>query len=214
MNQLVTLPSPALRVPVLVAAAGERARWRFLEFFTANIRNPHTRRAYCRDVTAFLNWCAGVGVRSIGEITTFHVAGYVEALTLSRSAPTAKRQLAAIRHLFDWLVTGQIVATNLAASVRGPKYGQREGVTPVLPPDEARQLLSAIDVGTIAGLRNRALIGLMVYSFTGIATKIGNHTLRGTGIATYLKKRRYAGEGARHRQPCRHAHDAALRSSP
>jgi hypothetical protein len=44
MNQLVPIVSPAL--PTLVAAAGERPSMRFLEFFAANIRNPHTRRAY------------------------------------------------------------------------------------------------------------------------------------------------------------------------
>jgi hypothetical protein len=42
MNQLVPLPSVTLTA--LVAAAGERAGMRFLEFFAANIRNPHTRR--------------------------------------------------------------------------------------------------------------------------------------------------------------------------
>ena len=46
MNQLARLPSRALPVPALVAAAGDQARMRFLEFFAANIRNAHTRRAY------------------------------------------------------------------------------------------------------------------------------------------------------------------------
>ena len=35
-------------VPALIADAGERPRWRYVEFFTANIRNPNTRRAYAR----------------------------------------------------------------------------------------------------------------------------------------------------------------------
>jgi len=46
MNKLVPIGSPVL--PALIAAAGERASMRFLEFFAANIRNPHTRRAYAR----------------------------------------------------------------------------------------------------------------------------------------------------------------------
>ena len=35
-------------VPALIADLGEEAAWRYVEFFTANIRNPHTRRAYAR----------------------------------------------------------------------------------------------------------------------------------------------------------------------
>jgi hypothetical protein len=60
MSQLVLVSSPAL--PALVAAAGERAGMRFLEFFAANIRNPHTRRAYARAADEFLAWCGSVGV--------------------------------------------------------------------------------------------------------------------------------------------------------
>jgi hypothetical protein len=58
MNLLAPLPSPGLPMPALVAAAGDRARVRFLEFFAANIRNPHRRRAYNRAVGEFLAWCA------------------------------------------------------------------------------------------------------------------------------------------------------------
>ena len=52
-------------VPALIATAGERAGMRFLEFFAANIRNAHTRRAYARAADEFLTWCASVGVPSI-----------------------------------------------------------------------------------------------------------------------------------------------------
>jgi hypothetical protein len=72
MNQLVPIGSPAL--PALVAAAGERAGMRFLEFFAANIRNPHTRRAYARAADEFLAWCTSAGVPSIGDIQSMHVA--------------------------------------------------------------------------------------------------------------------------------------------
>ena len=60
MNRPVRLPShPA---PALVAAAGERAAYRFLEFFTAQIRNPHTRRAYARAVAEFCAWLDRYGL--------------------------------------------------------------------------------------------------------------------------------------------------------
>jgi hypothetical protein len=75
MNHLVALRSPTL--PALVAAAGERAGMRFLEFFAANIRNPHTRRAYARAAEEFLGWCASVGVRSIAAVQPVRVATWI-----------------------------------------------------------------------------------------------------------------------------------------
>jgi hypothetical protein len=64
----LSLPT-AQAVPVLITVAGERASMRFLEFFAANIRNPHTRRAYAR-ADEFLAWCASAGVPSIGAAPT------------------------------------------------------------------------------------------------------------------------------------------------
>jgi Phage integrase, N-terminal SAM-like domain len=78
---------------------------RFLEFFAANIRNPHTRRAYARAVEEFLDWCEAAGVPSIGAVQPVHVATWIEAGTRELAAPSVKQRLAAIRHLFDWLVT-------------------------------------------------------------------------------------------------------------
>jgi predicted membrane-bound mannosyltransferase len=56
MNQLVPLIR-AQTLPSMVAAASEGAQLRFLEFFAADIRNIHTRRAYSRAVVDFLAWC-------------------------------------------------------------------------------------------------------------------------------------------------------------
>src|SRR5437660_10558388 len=108
MNALTTLP-PSLAVPALFAAAGERAGMRFLEFFTANIRNPHTRRAYARAADEFLSWCADAGVPSIAAVQPVHVATWIEAGTRELAAPRVKQRLAAIRPLFDWLVMGPVV---------------------------------------------------------------------------------------------------------
>jgi site-specific recombinase XerC len=118
MNQLVAISAPTL--PALVAAAGERASMRFLEFFAANIRNLHTRRAYARAADEFLAWCADAGVPSIGAVQPVHVATWIEAGMQELAAPSVKQRLAAIRHLFDWPVTGQVVPVNPAASVGGP----------------------------------------------------------------------------------------------
>jgi site-specific recombinase XerC len=119
VNQLVPITPAAL--PALVAAAGERAGMRFLEFFAANIRNPHTRRAYARAADKFLTWCADAGVPSIAAVQPVHVATWIETGTRELAAPSVKQRLAAIRHLFEWLVTGQVVPVNPAGSVRGPR---------------------------------------------------------------------------------------------
>jgi site-specific recombinase XerD len=118
MNKLVPISSPAL--PALVAAAGERASMRFLEFFAANIRNPHTRRAYYRAAEEFLTWCATAGVPSIAAVQPVHVATWIEASTRELAAPSVKQRLAALRHLFDWLVNGQVVPSTRRTQFAGP----------------------------------------------------------------------------------------------
>jgi integrase/recombinase XerC len=110
------------RTPALVAAAGAPVQTRYLEFFAANIRNQHTRRAYAQATRGFLAWCERAGVASIADVKPLHVAAYIEQLGRDRSAPTVKQRLAAIRHLFDWLVTGQVMPVNPASSVRGPSH--------------------------------------------------------------------------------------------
>jgi site-specific recombinase XerD len=202
MKQLVSLPAHAS--PVLVRAAGERAQDRFLEFFAANIRNPHTRRAYAQATWEFLEWCEAAGASSIRAVQATHVAAYVEQLSRERSAPTAKQRLAAIRHLFDWLVIGQVIPINPAASVRGPKHIVKKGKTPVLSPKEARKLLESIDVSTHAGLRDRTLIGLMVYSFARIGAALAMKV-----EDVYVQNRRlwvrlHEKGGKRHEMPCHH----------
>jgi Phage integrase, N-terminal SAM-like domain len=136
MNQLVPIASPLLLV--LVVAAGERAWMRFVEFFAANIRNPHTRRAYARAAEEFFAWCPSADAPSIGAVQPVHVATWIEAGTRELAAPSVKQRLAGVRRLFDWLVTGQVVPVNPAASVRGPRHVVTSGQTPVLDPGEAR----------------------------------------------------------------------------
>ena len=197
-------------MPAVIQAAGGQAQMRFLEFFTANIRNPHTRRAYGRAVTDFLTWCSDQRVQSIAQVRPLHVSAWVEMQTRSHAAPTAKARLAAIRHLFDWLVTGQVVPVNPAASVRGPSHSVKRGKTPVLAPDEARQLLDAIDVSTPAGLRDRALIGLMVYSFARIGAalsmKVEDVYTQNRRLWVRLREK----GGKQHEMPCHHNLEAYL----
>lgn len=169
-TQIEIIPLPA-QLPAIITASGPAAPERFLEFFAANIRNPNTRRAYARQVMQFLFWCEGRSITRLEAIRPLHVAGYIEAMTVQPQ--TVKQALAAIRMLFDWLVIGQIVPSNPAGSVRGPKYSTKKGKTPVLTREEARALLDSIDTSSVIGLRDRALIGLMVYSFARVGAVLG-----------------------------------------
>ncbi len=172
-NQITTNLHAAHIVPALIAAAGDCASLRFLEFFAANIRNPHTRRAYGHAVAEFVAWCDDNRMPSITAVQPLHVAAWIEQQTRTHAAPTVKLRLAALRHLFDWLVTGQVMPTNPAGSVRGPSHVVKVGKTPVLAPEEARALIDSIEITTPAGLRDRALIGLMVFSFARIGAALG-----------------------------------------
>jgi hypothetical protein len=98
----------AMLVPRLIADAGENASLRFLDFFTANIRNPNTRAAYAVAVRAFFAWLDTRGVTALSAVRTHHVSAYVEVLGRRYRAPTVKQHLAAIRMLFDWLIVGQL----------------------------------------------------------------------------------------------------------
>ena len=202
MTQLAPLPSHSL--PRLITGAGDQARLRFVEFFAANIRNPHTRRAYARACAAFLDWCAEVGVPTLTAVQPLHVATWIEQQARTVSTPSVKQRLAAIRHLFDWLVVGQVVPTNPAASVRGPRHVVKEGKTPVLDPAEARALLDSIDTTTPAGLRDRALIALMVYSFARVGAALG---MKVEDVYTQNRRlwvRLNEKGGKAHAMPCHH----------
>lgn len=194
-------------LPAVIADAGERASRRFVEFFTANIRNKNTRMAYMRALGPFLSWCEARGL-SLRDIQPVHVAAYVEQHPGSK--PTVKQHLAAIRMLFDWLVTGQVVPANPASSVRGPKYVVKKGKTPVLTAEQARQLLDSIDTRSIVGLRDRALIGVMVYSFARVSAVIGMR------VEDYYQSgkrwwiRLHEKGGKRHEVPAHHNAEAYL----
>ncbi|MGD0185826.1 MAG: tyrosine-type recombinase/integrase [Roseiarcus sp.] len=202
MNHLA--PIAASHAPALIAAAGARASDRFLEFFTAQIRNPHTRRAYARAAKEFFDWLEAKGVTRITAIESVHVATYIEQLQRARSAPTAKLRLAALRRLFDWMATGEIMPTNPAAAVRGPRHVVRRGKTPALDPAEARRLIDAIDTRSVIGLRDRALIGLMVYSFARIGAAIGMRVEDVFQQNRRLWVRLPEKGGKQHAMPCHH----------
>jgi len=101
-------------VPALVAAAGDKASRRYLEFFAVTIENPNTRAAYFHACRRFFAWCEHRGLEELVAIEPMHVAAYIRALGKDFEKPTVKQHLAAIRMLFDWLVVGQVLAINPA----------------------------------------------------------------------------------------------------
>ena len=160
------------RLPALFQAVPDGGR-RFWEFFTVTIRNANTRRAYFKAVETFAGWCEDRGLHDLAAVTPMHVAAYVEQLGRTHAKPTVKQHLAAIRMLFDWLVTGQVMPVNPAHAVRGPKHSVKKGKTSVLDAEEMHDLLASIDTGTLIGLRDRALIALMGYTFARVSAAVG-----------------------------------------
>ena len=206
---LTIVPSPALLPPALFAPTPQAAQ-RVLEFFTAQINNDHTRRAYLNATRRFAAWCDTHALTELVAVQPFHVAAFIKELQGQFSPPTVKQHLAAIRVLFDWLVTGHVITVKPAHAVRGPKYVVKKGKTPVLDADEARALLDAISTDSLTGLRDRALIGVMVYTFARVNAVIGMK------VKDYFTQGRrgwvrlHEKGGKEHEVPCHHTLEQLL----
>ncbi len=174
MSGAIVLPAKhAVNVPALIGRAGKPAAKRFLEFFTVNIRNPNTRAAYGRAAGTFLRWCEDRGITELSQVQPVHVATYIEQLCRERSAPTVKQHLACLRMLFDWLVTGQVLPSNPAHAVRGPRHSVSKGATAVISSAEARELLDSMDASAVVGLRDRAIVAVMAFTFARVSAVVG-----------------------------------------
>jgi len=210
MSDLVILsPAPGL-LPARLFTPTPKAARRVLEFFTAQVNNDHTRKAYLNATRRFAAWCESHGLHELAAVQPFHVAAFVKELQGQFTPPTVKQHLAALRMLFDWLVTGHVMETNPAHAVRGPKYVVKKGKTPVLTADEARALLDAIPIDTLTGLRDRALIGVMVYTFARVNAVIGMK------VEDYFTQGRrgwvrlHEKGGNEHEVPCHHSLEQIL----
>ncbi len=186
----------------------EKAAERLFDFFTSHIRNKNTRRAYYKAVCRFANWCEGRGVLDLAHVKPLRVATFIEILPLAK--PTVKQHRAAIRMLFDWLVVGHVIDVNPAHAVRGPKHVVKKGRTPVLDRVEAQALLAVIELGPATGLRDRALIGRMTYSFARIGAELQMN------VCDYFTQGRrgwvrvHEKGGKEHEAPCHHKLEAFL----
>ena len=162
----------AFAVPALIEEAGPEAFRRFLEFFTAQIRNKNTREAYARAVSQLFGWLHERGIVRLADIQPVHIAAWVEEKTQTQNPQTVKQHLAAVKKLFDWLVIGQIVPSNPATIVKGPKYSYTKGKTPILLANDARRFLDYLSGESISERRDRALIALMTYTFARISAAL------------------------------------------
>lgn len=169
-SQELILPGDAPIIPAIIADAGDDALRRFIEFFTAHIHNDNTRAAYAKAVTQFSTWCEGKSY-SLHSLNPVLIAGYIKQHP--GSPPTIKQHLAALRALFDFMVTGGALRFNPASSVRGPNYSMKKGKTPVISAEDARTLLNSISTDSLTGLRDRALIGVMIYTFARVSAAVG-----------------------------------------
>jgi site-specific recombinase XerD len=198
-------------VPAVVAALGDQASWRYVEFFAANIRNPNTRRAYARACSRFFGWCEDRGL-TLTTIRPFDVGAWIEQLQENHGGAGVKQQLAAVRMMFNWLITGQVAPVNPAAAVRGPKLVVKTGKTPVLDGKEWHTLIDSIPPETVRDLRDRALIATLTYSFARITAalrmKVEDLRPKGAGWQILLHEK----GGKEHTMPCHHALAEALRA--
>jgi site-specific recombinase XerD len=189
-------------LPTLVAGAGAAGAFTWDEFFAGEIRNPHTRTAYERAVRGFLDWCSVTGIDDLRRVAPGDVGRYQDQLT--GGTPKKKLHLAAIRRYFDRLVTRHVVMLNPAASVRGERYAVVEGKTPEISVEQARQLLRSMDVSTVVGLRDRAVIGILIYTAAraGAVAKLQTRSLQHDGSQWQL---RFDEKGGKSREiPVRH----------
>ncbi len=111
----------------------EKAAERFFGFFTANIHNKNTRRAYYKAACRFSDWCESQGMLDMGQVKPPHIVTYIEGLTVAKpdgpgfSRLTAKVHLTVLRGLFEWLVAGHVLDVNPTHAVR-VKLSQNEPI--------------------------------------------------------------------------------------
>jgi site-specific recombinase XerD len=189
--------------PPIVIAAGAGAEFAWDEFFKGQIANPHTRKNYAHAVRDFLGWCDHPNRQiPLVRITPGHVGDYLARLQLA--TPTKKLRLAALRKFFDVLVVRHVVILNPAASVRAERYSTVEGKTPEIGTKQARDLLRSIDASDLVGLRDRAIIAVLIYTAArvGAVAKLTLKSLRHDGTQYAL---RFSEKGGKAREiPVRH----------
>jgi len=206
------LPSPSGNLPstipdelpAIIHRSGANATFAAKEFFDGTIRNEHTRRAYLHAVKLFLAWAEKHGRGELVNIAPWDVGKYMGELTKTTSIATRNQHLSALRHFFDGMVTRHAIVLNPALSVRGERYSAIEGKTPEISIAQARVLLGSLNTTHVVGLRDRAILAILVYtsSRAGAVAKLkrGNFYLGGNQWMLH-----FAEKGGKSREiPVRH----------
>jgi integrase/recombinase XerD len=171
-SELAVVSVDSFSAPGLIARADPTTRKKFFEFFTVPIRNAHTRAAYYRAIQQFLAWCERAGYEQLEDIEPITVAAYIETLQRQAAPPTVKQHMAAIRMLFSWLTEKGVLAMNPAREVKTERFSRTEGKTPAFVEGEVQKLLNTIQTSTHTGLRDRALLGVLAYTFARIGAVV------------------------------------------
>ena len=190
-------------LPELVARADKKTQYDFLQFFLAEIRNKNTRETYARHVRRFFDWCQARGVEDLRQIEPLLVSAYVEILTKRYKERTVQNVRSALVSLYDYLVAhGGEISFNPARPVRPPKFSASEGETPDLRPREVDKLFDSIDTSTIVGLRDRALLGTLLYTCGRVSAVVATkrRDFKETGDGGFTLTLHEKG-GKRHRVP-------------
>jgi site-specific recombinase XerD len=194
-------PVSPRNAPAIVKAAGKNAEFAWEEFFQAEIANVHTRKNYMHAVRQFLAWAGGRGLE-LARVAPGDVGEYLQGLELA--VPTKKLHLAALRRFFDRLVNRHACVINPAATVKAERYAVVEGKTPEIGVAQARGLLKSIDVSNPVGLRDRAVLAVLVYTAArvGAVAKLTVKNLVHDGSQYSL---RFSEKGGKSREiPVRH----------
>src|ERR1700726_4368793 len=170
--ELAVVSVDSFPAPALITRAGPNTRKKFFEFFTIAIRNANTRAAYYRAIQQFLSWCERAGYQDLEDIEPITVAAYIETLQRQAAPPTVKQHMAAIRMLFSWLTEKGVLAMNPAREVKTERFSRTEGKTPAFVEGEVQKLLNTVETSTHTGLRDRALLGVLAYTFARIGAVV------------------------------------------
>ncbi|MEM7785676.1 MAG: tyrosine-type recombinase/integrase [Planctomycetota bacterium] len=148
-------------IPKIISVHGAAANFAWEEFFSGQIRNPNTRKAYLTAVRQFLSWIEKSEIE-LPSITPGLIGMYFDQHP--GSAPTKKLHMSAIRGLFDTLVLRHVIVLNPALSVRTEKYSAAEGKTPDLTTQQVRKLLASINLASQIDYRDHAIISTLIFT--------------------------------------------------
>lgn len=189
------------RLPWLISSAGRRASESFFEFFASTIPNRNTRMAYLKAVAQFSDWCQERRI-FLEAVSPIVLAAYREQHP--GSLPTVKQHFSALRMLFGWFVEKGVVDRNPVREVKTAKFSRAEGKTPALSVEDMQRLFESFDLDSVVGLRDRALVAVMAYTFArvdaAVSLRIRDYGQQGRRAFVRLREK-----GGKEKEiPCHH----------